>query len=431
MAVWVRQRWEASLEPRGRRDQRGGAYQAYVPDTLLDRPLTLGGSIARRAVDVERGVRELSVVSGTTGLEGLARFLLRSEAMASSQIEGLRVSAKQVALAELAAGEGLDRTSFTENARLVANNIAVLHEAATGLADAPEVTTEGIHALHRALLPDESLHGLRGRPNWIGGSDHHPLDAHFVPPPALAVEPLMSDLVAYMNSGLHAPLVQGALVHAQFETVHPFADGNGRVGRALIHTVLTRRQLTPSALLPISLVLLTQRSEYIARLMDYRYEGASTDPAATDAVGRWVELFLESAATAVEQAKVFSAELVSLRERWESQILEERAARGVQRRPRSDAGVTRLLERLPEAPVMTARTAAGVLEVADVQARKALDELSAANVLTRQKLDRRTTGYFSAEVFELLTFTERALASTRWDTRASPPARAAPARPQG
>ena len=430
MAVWVRQRWEASLDVRGRRNQRGGTYRAYVPDTLLDRPLALGGSLARRAVDVERGVRELSVVSGTTGLEGLARFLLRSEAMASSQIEGLRVSAKQVALAELAAGEGLDRTAFTENARLVANNITVLHEAATGLATAPEVTTGGIHALHRALLPDESLHGLRGRQNWIGGSDHHPLDAHFVPPPAIAVEPLMSDLVDYLNSGLHAPLIQAALAHAQFETIHPFADGNGRVGRALIHTVLTRRQLTPSALLPISLVLLTQRHDYIDRLMDYRYDGADTGPEAIGAVGRWVELFLESAATAVEQAKAFSAELVSLRERWESQILEERAARGVQRRPRSDAGITRLLERLPEAPVLTARTAAGVLEVADVQARKALDELSAAHILTRQKLDRQTTGYYSAEVFDLLTFTERALASTRWDTRESEPARVVPASPQ-
>lgn len=116
---------------------------------------------------------------------------------------------------------------------------------------------------HGQALPDERHHGLREVQNWIGGNDWNPLDAQFVPPPPHHVEALMDDLVSYMNGGVHAPLVQAALVHSQFETIRPYTDGNGRVGRALIHTVLTRRGLTPSAVLPVSLVLLTRSDAYL------------------------------------------------------------------------------------------------------------------------------------------------------------------------
>lgn len=85
--------------------------------------------------------------------------------------------------------------------------------------------------------------------------DHHPLDADFVPPAPERVGPLMDDLVAYLNGASHSPVVHAAPAHAQFETIHRFTDGNGRVGRALIHTVLTRRGLTTEAVLPVSLVL--------------------------------------------------------------------------------------------------------------------------------------------------------------------------------
>ncbi len=99
--------------------------------------------------------------------------------------------------------------------------------------------------LHRALLPDDRHPGMREVQNWIGGDDWHPLDADFVPPPPDRVPALMADLVEYMNGVVHAPLIQAAIVHAQFETVHPFTDGSGRVGRALIHAVLSRRGVDP------------------------------------------------------------------------------------------------------------------------------------------------------------------------------------------
>jgi len=121
----------------------------------------------------------------------------------------------------------------------------------------------------------------------------------------------MNDLVRYIDSGLHAPLIQAALTHAQFETIHPFADGNGRVGRALIHTVLTRRGLTPTVVLPISVVLLTRQDGYAEGLTAYRRDGPSSSTAATTALSAWVELFLDATATAVDQASRFAARVVS------------------------------------------------------------------------------------------------------------------------
>ncbi|MFV1971604.1 MAG: Fic family protein [Acidimicrobiia bacterium] len=98
---------------------------------------------------------------------------------------------------------------------------------------------------------------VRERQNWIGGSSYNPCSAVFVPPPPDHVDGLVQDLIEYVNGDEHSPLVQAAIAHAQFETIHPFADGNGRTGRALIHVILRRRGLSPTFVPPISLVLAT------------------------------------------------------------------------------------------------------------------------------------------------------------------------------
>jgi hypothetical protein len=273
MASWLAQRWEPSLDGPSRAARQGGSYAAYLPDPLEGRPLALGGTLSARAATVETAVRRLTLRPDSHSLEGLARFLLRSEAIASSRIEGMQVSPQQVALAELAQTEELAKSGFSRNAQLVANNITILRKAATEVAGSPTVTVAGIDELHRALLPDDRHQGLRTVQNWIGGNDWNPVDAQFVPPPPGHVRALMDDLVAYASGGVHAPLIQAALAHAQFETIHPYTDGNGRVGRALIHTILTRRGLTPSAVLPLSLVLLTRSDHYLAGLAAYRYSG--------------------------------------------------------------------------------------------------------------------------------------------------------------
>ncbi len=430
MGSWIAQQWVPSLDAPSRAGQRGGTYRACLPDALVTRPVVLSAELAARAAQVESGVRALSVAPETRALEGLARFLLRSEAIASSRIEGMQVAAQQLAMAELAQSEQLATARFTRNAQLVANNITALRRAASDLATAPSITAAGIDDLHQALLPDEQHHGQRSVQNWSGGSDWHPLDAQFVPPPPERVGGLMEDLVVYMNGGTHAALVQAALVHAQFETIHPYTDGNGRVGRALIHTVLTRRGLTPSAVLPLSLVLLTRSDAYLDGLTAYRYDGTASSDAAPSGLETGLGTFLEAAELAVDQVVRFTSEISELRARWREQLAARRSTQGVRQVPRADSAVARLIELLPETPLVTARTVQRMLAVSPPAARTALEELADARIVTRKKVERATTGYFAWDVFDLLTIAERRLASTRWDTRQSAPSRPVLALPQ-
>lgn len=144
MATWLPQDWEPSLDAPTRSGRQGGTYEAYLPDPLEGRPLALGAEISARAADVEASVRRLTLRPESQGLEGLARFLLRSEAIASSRIEGMQVSAQQVALAELAQTERLVNAGFSRNAQFVANNITILRKAATDLAASRSVSVTGM-----------------------------------------------------------------------------------------------------------------------------------------------------------------------------------------------------------------------------------------------------------------------------------------------
>lgn len=428
MGAWHEQAWESRVEsgvPRAER--RGGWYRTYLPDHLASLPISVDAELSLSLAEAERAVRQLVHGPGAEALDGLSRFLMRSEAIASSMIEGIAPSPQQVALAELAQEEPV--RGFSDQAKLVANNVTVLRDASRSLASASRVEVDDIVRLHAALLPDEHQHGLRRVQNWIGGSSWHPLDAEFVPPTVDEVPGLMADLVSYLNGATHAPLVQAALVHAQFETVHPFTDGNGRVGRALIHTVLARRGLTTGAVLPVSMVLATLRDTYVDGLMAFRYDGPPTSDAGARGIHRWLAVFVEAATVAVDQARRLITETAELREDWERRLAEHRAASGLRDLPRADSTTARLLGRLPEVPLMTARSTERLLRVAFPSARSALEELADAGVLQRKSVERNTTGYLATDIFELLTRAERRLASTQFDTRISPPNRPVPSMP--
>lgn len=131
----------------------------------------------------------------------------------------------------------------------VLGNIAAM-ESAVDLASRPEkFGLEDLCSVHRTLMDSSSVPEIGGivrtDQNWMGGSSFNPCSAAFVPPPPEHVADLLRDLLEYINGDEHSPLVQAANAHAQFETIHPFADGNGRTGRALIHVVLRRRSLAP------------------------------------------------------------------------------------------------------------------------------------------------------------------------------------------
>jgi Fic family protein len=424
MGSWEDALWESTLDsgiPKAER--RSGRYQRYVPDFVDGVGLAVDGTVSRAVTTVERRIRAVNG-PGAEGLAGVARFLLRSEAIASSRIEGIAPSAQQVALAELGQSETVRGVS--EQAKLVANNMTIVHEATTKLVRADTVTVEDIVELHRALLPDASRHhNLREVQNWIGTSGWTPIGASYVPPDSDRVPGLMSDLVNYLNGAAHAPLIQAAVVHAQFETIHPFTDGNGRVGRALIHTVLARRGLTDRAVLPISLVLATLSDKYIAGLSSYRHAAPAGSSEASSATNAWLATFVETAMVAVEQSEKLMLKIEDLRGLWGERLTAHRTTAGLRPTPRADSAVARLLAQLTEAPVVTATTLAKILGVSFPAASGALVELKQAGILTTTSIDRGATAYIAREVLDLITFSERALASTQFDTLAAQPGRPA------
>jgi Fic family protein len=428
MAGWEQALWEPTVDSGlRRRDRRGDTYRRYLPDLLEAHPLTLDTPLSRLIADAERHVRQLNTPAAES-LASISRLLLRSEAIASSRIEGVAPSPKQVALAEL----GLQETirGVSTQAQLVANNMTVVREATTVLVDAEEVTVKHIVDLHKALLPDEVRHhGLRRVQNWIGGSDWNPIDADFVPPAPDRVNELMTDLVEYLNGAAHAPLVQAALVHAQFETIHPFTDGNGRVGRALIHTALTRRGLTSAAVLPISLVLATLSEQYVAGLSAYRYDAPADNPSSVAGIRDWIRVFCDAAIVATGQTAALATQIENLRGEWTDRLGSYRTSQGLRKLPRADSATARLLAMLPEAVAVTAGTLQRILGVSHPAANAALDELHQAGILSARKIERNVTAYLATEVLDLVTVAERKLASTRFDTRASEPVRPVPARP--
>lgn len=398
---------------------------AFVPERLVQAPLTLGCETEHLLAKAESAVSSLSGLSDD--LPAISRFLLRSEAIASSRIEGIAPSARQVALAELGQREAVQGISAP--AQMVANNMSLVREATTRLVHAPLVTVGDVVELHRSLLRDEPHHhGIRTVQNWIGGSDWHPMDADFVPPSPDRVAATMGDLVDYMNGASHAPIVQAALVHAQFETIHPFTDGNGRVGRALVHSVLTRRGLTPDSVLPVSLVLSTLRERYVDGLQTFREAGAT----GTARSGReeWIAFFAEVTLLASEQATQLSSELAEIRDEWTERLAGSRQLRGAQRALRSDSATALILADLVGTPVLTVDTAQRIHGVSRVAAQRALDELHTAEILTRRSIGSGRDAYVSGDVLDLITWAERRLASTKFDTRKAPPRHGVPAPPE-
>ncbi|MEW6901288.1 Fic family protein [Trueperella pyogenes] len=281
--------------------------------------------------------------------------------------------------------------------------MTVVRQASNKLAHVDEVTVTDLVDLQAALLGSEApTAGIRTVHNWIGVSNFHPIGADYVPPTPELVEGLIEDLLAYLNGATHGSLIQAALVHAQFESIHPFTDGNGRVGRALIHTVLTRRGLTPSRVQPVSLVLSIFRDSYVAALNALRFEGAASMPENAQAVNEW-------------------------NERLESY----RDSLGYTRKVRSDSAVSQILPRLAGSPVLTIKTASEIHGLSPQKAHEALTQLRGAGIMTTKTIARGRHAYIAHEVLNLITFAERALASTRFDTRVNPPNRQVPARPAG
>jgi len=422
MGQVVRLHWSSRLDVGGtRRDRQPCAYDAYIPDPLADRGITLDGDVAADVAEAEAAILKLNRESVTLAdTEALARLLLRAESVASSRIEGLEVGGRRLLRADAARALGDDPRDVT--AAEVLGNIEAMSWAVRHAAADEPFTINRLAAVHARLLAGTRMDSHAGRvrteQNWIGGSSYNPCGAAFVPPPPEHMLPLLEDLCTFCNSDGLPAVAQAAIAHAQFETIHPFADGNGRTGRALIHMVLRRRGLTPRVLPPVSLILATRSSEYIEALIGTRHIGPPDTAQVHAGANRWIAQFAAACRQAAQDAMRFEARIRDIQERWRAQAGKVRAG----------SATERLIRTLPGSPVVTVASARALSGRNFAATNNAIRRLLDAGVLTQITVGRRNRAFEAADIVDAFTDLERGLASPEWDTRLADPIRAVPRR---
>ncbi|MBA3366871.1 MAG: Fic family protein [Actinobacteria bacterium] len=387
----VERRWAGAPHAMGgRRARRSFTYQAFVPRAIADLDPRLQASLVEVVSAADQACRELNQDPPTLGnLEALARQLLRAESVASSRIEGLVVSHRKLARAFVESGQ---RGTASE----VAANVRAAERAIELASSEDQLTLDALVEIHRILFtgsPADHLAGvIREEQNWIGGRQPNPSDAEFIPPPEEYVEPALEDLLAFMNRDDLPPTLQAAITHAQFETIHPFLDGNGRVGRTLIHVVLRRRGVAPHYVPPVSLVLAGRAGGYVKGLTAYR-EGQEE---------AWYGTFADAVEASARKAREFAGGVRNLQEQWFEQA----------GRPRPQARVRKLIAALPAHPVLDVRTAREITGAASQEtARQAVNRLVEAGVLRQiGPRKKRNRLWECVGLFDLLDSFERELA---------------------
>src|SRR5437660_3927662 len=362
-------------------------YRAYVPPRLETLSMGLSLGLAQLLAEAERSLRDLQAGRrGRTGntqtrhfgqdFEALAHQLLRSESVASSRMEGSRVSHRGLARALY------DPSAATRTTRAVVGNVRAMERAIQLGTSRIDFKPDDLRTIHAVLVESADEPGepgeVRSTQTWIGGKDVWPHDADYIPPPPDEVPGLLLDLCAFINRTDLPGLLQAAIAHAQFEAIHPFLVGNGRVGRCLVQVVLRRRGLIPRFLPPVSVVLGNNVTAYVEGLRDYR----------AGRVEDWCGLFARSASIAADRATDLATRIEDVKAAWY-----ERAAR-----PRRDSAAAKLLAVLTLRPVVDAPATQRLLGVSDEAARLALISLEQRGILKRVGPARYRRGWFAADM---------------------------------
>ena len=350
----------------------GEAVRAFIPHTLppVEPPLAIEGDLVDRHAAAVNSIGRLRVAAAMVPDPGWFLYgFVRKEAVLSSQIEGT-----QATLRDVATFEATSITNRPADVAEICNYVTALNHARAMIADSAGLPLSArllcdVHRiLIRGLRGADKLPGeIRRSQNWIGGT--RPGNARFVPPPHDEVAPAL----AALEKWLHAddplpPLIKAGLAHVQFETIHPFLDGNGRIGRMLITLLVEHWGLLDQPLLYLSLAFKRRQQDYYDRLSAVRTEG--------DWEG-WTAFFLECVTEAAEDAVDVAGRLFRIVSNDRAALLASGSA---------TVNALRLLEAMPEHPVMTLPRAVDLLGVAKPTASKCIEELLKAGVL------RETTG---------------------------------------
>jgi Fic family protein len=368
------------------RYRRACRYRSFIPTTLAELAISLDAETAGAVSDAEFAIAALNT-HAYPALAPLARLLLRTESIASSKVEGLQIGARELARAEAKADGG---RRIGSSALEIIGNIDAMELAIDRAATATTFGLAEIRDVHARLMdasPTPQLAGtIREAQNWIGGNNYTPCGADFVPPPPERVAALLVDLCGSMSDTVLPPVVQAALIHAQFETIHPFLDGNGRTGRALIHVVFRRRGTTPAYVPPVSIILAGHRDRYIEGLTGFRGDDLSA----------WIRQFADACAAAAQLASVYVTAVSRLTDQWRRRLAAHPDA------PRAGAAAWALLDVMPAHPTITGPVAVAATGRARAAVYQGLDQLERAGILTTLASTPRNKVWESLELLDLI-----------------------------
>ena len=381
MAYWERVQVPPDYTGSTRAERQGGSYLRYHPDLLASVSNDLAPAVVEHAADVSTALARLGGRLSANPLPVLYSTALRSESISSSWIEGIRATPRDVAVAQL----GDDAASHTGSQ--IVRNVSAMKDA-IALLGAGTWEHDHIWDIQHQLLPWQPR-GYRRDQVWIGGTNK--LNAVYAGPPGTKVRSHMDDLLGYANTSGDLPVVLAAVIHAQFETIHPFGDGNGRVGRALVHGVLKRAGLIDGGVIPLSTALRNDELGYVRALTSYRYDGEERAPALND----YVDRFLTYVETATAAAETFVGAATALHTRWRAAVV------GV----RADAALHQAIDLVIENPVVSARFLAENLGVTLRRAEKLVQQLQKVRILAPATGKyRRSPLYQADDILTLLAF---------------------------
>lgn len=357
----------------GRYIQQPTGYKAFIPNRLPPEP-----SIELNA-EMQQLLHEATLELGrldaaTLYLPNPNLFLsmyVRKEALLSSQIEGTQASLDDVLELEAKPESGKRLGDATD----VVNYVKAMNYGLERINSLP-LSMRLIREIHSQIL--SSGRGTEKRPgefrksqNWIGPAGSTLSNATFVPPPVHEMKDALANLEQYMHSTSETVLIRSAVVHAQFETIHPFLDGNGRVGRLLITFMLCHEKAISRPLLYLSYYFKANRQEYYDRLMDVRFKGAWE---------AWITFFLMGVRDVSKQARETATRIIQLQDEDRRKINESMS--------KASVNAMRLLEYLFLRPIVTAQVIESALSVSQPTANSLLNKLESLGILeetTKQK----------------------------------------------
>ncbi|UQN28884.1 Fic family protein [Brachybacterium kimchii] len=376
--------------------QRGGTREDRMMDRVITRiPPRLAdldvGVTSATARAMERALEAIVRTDQSAGAEApaLARFMIRNESIASSRIEHVSASGADLARALVGSRANASARSMVAASR-------ALHEMLLAAGRAGALTIDDLQNAHRLLMQDDDSLGdrewagrVREEQNWIGGSDHSPRGALFVPPPPDLIDRLLVDLEAFLARDDLPVLLQATIAHGQFESIHPFTDGNGRIGRALIAGILQRRGVTRNAAVPVASGLYALREQYFAALGAYR-EGD---------LGPLVDVLCRSAEAAATEARVSFERLREMPDAWHEEIP-----------GRGGSALARLLGILFAHPTFTVDEAREALGASTAALYPAVETLESAGILREVTGRKRERIWVVADVVDELEDLDRRVA---------------------